>query len=54
MQVLGNLKGVIAVIISVALFRNPVTVKGCTGYMITVFGVILYSEVSTYVGGQRV
>eukprot|EP00775_Hariotina_reticulata_P001274 gene1274-1614_t len=44
LQVLGNMKGVIAAGISIALFKNPVTVKGMLGYFITVMGVVLYSE----------
>lgn len=39
------MKGVIASGISVALFKNPVTVRGITGYMVTVAGVVAYSEV---------
>ena len=45
LQVLGNMKGVIAAGISIALFRNPVTAKGMLGYFITVCGVVAYSEV---------
>lgn len=45
-QVLGNMKGVIAAGISIALFKNPVTAKGMMGYFITVCGVVAYSEVS--------
>lgn len=37
------MKGVIAAVISVALFRNAVTAKGMLGYAITVAGVFLYS-----------
>ncbi|KAL8140238.1 hypothetical protein V2J09_006259 [Rumex salicifolius] len=44
LQVLGNAKGAVAVVISILIFRNPVTVTGMFGYSITVFGVILYSE----------
>jgi drug/metabolite transporter (DMT)-like permease len=44
LQVLGNMKGVIAAGISIALFRNPVTAKGMLGYFITVCGVVAYSE----------
>lgn len=43
LQVLGNMKGVIAAAISVALFKNKVTVKGLIGYAITMAGVFLYS-----------
>ncbi len=45
LQVLGNMKGVIAAGISIALFKNPVTAKGMFGYFITVCGVVAYSEV---------
>lgn len=44
LQVLGNAKGVVAAGVSVAVFRNTVTVQGCLGYAITVGGVFLYSE----------
>lgn len=44
LQVLGNCKGVIAAVLSVLLFHNPVTVTSCCGYAITVSGVLLYSE----------
>uniref|UniRef100_A0A7R9W0I2 Sugar phosphate transporter domain-containing protein n=1 Tax=Chlamydomonas euryale TaxID=1486919 RepID=A0A7R9W0I2_9CHLO len=43
MQVLGNAKGVVAAIVSVFVFHNPVTVSGVLGYAMTVFGVVLYS-----------
>ncbi|KAK9279228.1 hypothetical protein L1049_012906 [Liquidambar formosana] len=43
-QVLGNAKGAVAVVISILIFRNPVSVTGMLGYTLTVFGVILYSE----------
>eukprot|EP00250_Pteridium_aquilinum_P023058 c2612_g1_i1 orf=318-1352(+) len=45
LQVLGNAKGAVAVVVSILLFRNPVSVTGMLGYTLTVFGVILYSEV---------
>ncbi len=45
-QVLGNAKGVIAAIVSVMVFANPVTWRGTLGYAITIFGVVLYSQVS--------
>ena len=45
MQVLGNAKGVVAAIISVAIFKNPVTTAGAMGYLITVGGVVAYSQV---------
>lgn len=44
LQVLGNAKGAVAVVISILLFRNPVTVIGIGGYTITVLGVIAYGE----------
>ncbi|CAM6100940.1 unnamed protein product [Calypogeia fissa] len=44
LQVLGNAKGAVAVVVSILLFRNPVSVMGMVGYTITVFGVIGYSE----------
>ena len=44
LQVLGNAKGVVATIVSILLFRNPVSATGMVGYTITVFGVIAYSE----------
>jgi hypothetical protein len=44
LQVLGNAKGVVAVVISVMCFRNPVTVYSMLGYGITVGGVVLYSH----------
>lgn len=43
-QVLGNAKGAVAVVISILLFRNPVTVMGIGGYSITVLGVVAYGE----------
>lgn len=43
-QVLGNAKGAVAVVISILIFRNPVSVTGMFGYSITVIGVILYNE----------
>ncbi|XP_071719670.1 probable sugar phosphate/phosphate translocator At5g05820 [Rutidosis leptorrhynchoides] len=44
LQVLGNAKGAVAVVISILIFKNPVSVTGMIGYMLTVLGVILYSE----------
>lgn len=49
-QVLGNAKGVVAVIISLLYFRNPVNVATVCGYCMTVTGVVLYSQVG--VGGK--
>lgn len=44
LQVLGNAKGAVAVVISIIIFRNPVTVVGIGGYSLTVMGVVLYGE----------
>ncbi|KAJ7972187.1 Nucleotide-sugar transporter family protein [Quillaja saponaria] len=44
LQVLGNAKGAVAVVISILLFRNPVTAIGIGGYTITVLGVVAYGE----------
>ncbi|CAN1124701.1 UDP-URONIC ACID TRANSPORTER 1 [Linum perenne] len=44
LQVLGNAKGAVAVVISIFIFRNPVTVIGIGGYTITVLGVVAYGE----------
>ncbi|KAE9598756.1 hypothetical protein Lal_00022399 [Lupinus albus] len=44
LQVLGNAKGAVAVVVSILIFRNPVSVTGMMGYALTVFGVVLYSE----------
>ncbi|CAA7398173.1 unnamed protein product [Spirodela intermedia] len=45
LQVLGNAKGAVAVVVSILIFRNPISVTGMLGYTLTVIGVILYSEV---------
>lgn len=37
LQVLGNAKGAVAVVVSILLFRNPVSVVGMVGYSLTVF-----------------
>ncbi|XP_011622979.1 probable sugar phosphate/phosphate translocator At5g04160 isoform X2 [Amborella trichopoda] len=44
LQVLGNAKGAVAVIISILLFQNPISFMGMAGYTLTVVGVILYGE----------
>ncbi|CAN4109151.1 unnamed protein product [Withania somnifera] len=44
LQVLGNAKGAVAVVISILLFRNPVTFIGIAGYAVTVMGVVAYGE----------
>ena len=41
---LGNGKGVVAVVISVLWFQNPVSLYGLAGYGVTVSGVIAYSQ----------
>lgn len=43
-QVLGNAKGAVAVVISILIFQNPVSMIGMLGYVLTIIGVILYSE----------
>jgi len=42
--VLGNAKGAVAVVISIFIFRNPVTFVGIAGYSMTVLGVVAYGE----------
>ena len=44
LQVLGNAKGAVAVVVSILIFRNPVTVMGMLGYGVTIVGVVLYGE----------
>ncbi|KAH7842485.1 hypothetical protein Vadar_005839 [Vaccinium darrowii] len=44
LQVLGNAKGAVAVVISILLFKNPVTLIGIGGYTMTVMGVVAYGE----------
>ncbi|GAA0153226.1 secondary carrier transporter [Lithospermum erythrorhizon] len=44
LQVLGNAKGAVAVVISILIFRNPVTITGIAGYTLTVMGVVAYGE----------
>ena len=46
-QVLGNVKGVVAVVASILWFRNPVNVASMMGYGITVSGVVAYSQART-------
>ena len=43
-QVLGNVKGVVAVVLSVLWFKNPISFIGMLGYSITVGGVVAYSQ----------
>lgn len=42
---IGNAKGVVAVVVSIIFFRNPVNTYSIMGYGITVCGVWLYSQV---------
>nr|XP_028946210.1 UDP-URONIC ACID TRANSPORTER 1-like [Malus domestica] len=44
LQVLRNAKGAVAVVISILLLKNPVTVTGIGGYMVAVMGVVAYGE----------
>uniref|UniRef100_A0A2P2JUI9 Putative sugar phosphate/phosphate translocator At5g04160 n=1 Tax=Rhizophora mucronata TaxID=61149 RepID=A0A2P2JUI9_RHIMU len=44
LQVLGNAKGALAFVISLFIFRNPVTFVGVGGYTMTVAGVVAYGE----------
>ena len=44
LQVLGNAKGAVAVVVSIILFKNPVSGVGMVGYGVTVAGVVAYSE----------
>ncbi|XP_039004282.1 probable sugar phosphate/phosphate translocator At3g11320 [Hibiscus syriacus] len=44
LQVLGNGKGAVAVVVSILFFKNPISVTGLLGYTLTVSGVILYGE----------
>lgn len=44
LQVLGNAKGVVAAVVSVLIFHNPVSFIGWGGFAVTMAGVALYSE----------
>ena len=44
LQVLGNAKGVVCTVVSILLFRNPITFRSVAGYTITMIGVWLYSS----------
>ncbi|XP_054782353.1 probable sugar phosphate/phosphate translocator At3g11320 [Prosopis cineraria] len=44
LQVLGNAKGAVAVVVSILIFKNPISTVGMLGYALTVIGVVLYSE----------
>ena len=39
---LGCAKGVVATVVSIMVFQNPVTVLGAAGYCLTVLGVFAY------------
>ncbi|GMH15384.1 hypothetical protein Nepgr_017225 [Nepenthes gracilis] len=39
LQVLGNAKGAVAVVVSILIFRNPVSITGMLGYSLTCIGV---------------
>ncbi|GMP85620.1 hypothetical protein CsSME_00038704 [Camellia sinensis var. sinensis] len=41
--VLGNVKGAVAVVISILMFKNPISATGVMGYLLTIIGVVLYS-----------
>lgn len=44
LQVLGNAKGAVAAVVSVLVFKNPVTALGAFGFGVTICGVVLYGE----------
>ncbi|KAK7256859.1 hypothetical protein RIF29_30399 [Crotalaria pallida] len=44
LQVLGNAKGAVAVVVSILIFKNPISIEGMLGYVLTVTGVIMYGE----------
>ncbi|KAL7608422.1 probable sugar phosphate/phosphate translocator At1g12500 [Lactuca sativa] len=44
LQVLGNAKAAVAAVVSVMIFKNPVTAMGISGFGVTIMGVVLYSE----------
>uniref|UniRef100_A0A803LQX3 Sugar phosphate transporter domain-containing protein n=2 Tax=Chenopodium quinoa TaxID=63459 RepID=A0A803LQX3_CHEQI len=44
LQVLGNAKAAVAAVVSVLIFRNPVTAMGMVGFGVTVMGVVLYTQ----------
>lgn len=53
LQVLGNAKGVVAAIVSVLIFRNPVSLIGWGGFAVTMVGVALYSEARRRASARR-
>ncbi|TQE05589.1 hypothetical protein C1H46_008836 [Malus baccata] len=44
LQVMENAKGAVAVVVSILVFKNPMSSMGMVGYALTVLGVPLYSE----------
>ena len=44
LQVLGNVKGAFAAVVSIFVFGNPVSAIGMLGFSITIIGVVAYSE----------
>lgn len=44
LQVLGNAKGAVAAVVSVLVFKNPITAMGSFGFAVTIGGVVLYGE----------
>ncbi|PWA88771.1 hypothetical protein CTI12_AA118420 [Artemisia annua] len=44
LQVLGNARGAVAIVVTILIFRNPVSVTGMAGYTLMVIGVVLYAE----------
>ena len=53
LQVLGNAKGAVAVVVSILLFKNPVSVVGMFGYAVTIVGVAWYSSAKKKAPGDR-
>ncbi|KAI8470787.1 MAG: triose-phosphate transporter family-domain-containing protein [Monoraphidium minutum] len=53
LQVVGNMKGVVAAGVSIAIFRNPVTPVGCAGSAVTMGGVFAYSAAKRRAAAAR-
>lgn len=53
MQVFGNFFGILATVVSIAIFRNPVSLIGMAGYGVTCFGVVLYMREKYNVGANH-
>eukprot|EP00892_Ulva_mutabilis_P006327 jgi/Ulvmu1/4066/UM019_0044.1 len=53
LQVLGNAKGVVAAVVSVLIFHNPVSYIGWGGFAVTMAGVAMYSEARRRASGRR-